>query len=194
MDLVQIFIIKIIIRVEVEGRKDSILPFLIIRKVFYLIDLSDTNPNSAFSTETENFKVNPFHLIMEANIEPLEWRKEFERVEKLLEIPEYPEFLISGSDNSNICGDVDLVNKVSKYSFYFEKNVKNKYLFILQNIYEAIDIELKQINLFEKVISESDKVKNKVININLITLIYLTPDSYYPICNITSKIEFLHLN
>ena len=36
---------------------------------------------------------------MQTNIEPSEWRKEVDRVQRLLEIPEYPELLSSQSDS-----------------------------------------------------------------------------------------------
>ncbi len=115
----------------------------------------DTNANSAYSTETENFKVNPYQCIIESNIDPVEWRNELERVDKLLEniseISEAPEFLLSQSDVSaggvcntqntgntgnigntqnignNLIDDTenDTVRRISRYSAYLDKQANS---------------------------------------------------------------------
>lgn len=146
----------------------------------------DTNANSAFSTETENFKVNPYQVIMESNFDPAEWKQEVDRVEKLLEIPEYPEFLMSASESSLIGSaninsinnfnnqvvnndDINIVKKFNIFSNYFERVAKNANLNTLKSTYEGIDEELKKINSFERVVSSMGLMKDKIDKIQINT-------------------------
>lgn len=136
----------------------------------------DTNATSAFNTETENFKINTFHIIMEANMDPVEWRREVDRVEKLLEIPEYPDFM-EGShsessavyhpqpiNNFNLASGDDVIRKLSSLTNYFDKMLNNsKSIDNFKCLNDNIEQELRKINTFEKNISMNymkDKVKS----------------------------------
>ncbi len=104
---------------------------------------------------------------METNIDPQEWRREVDRVEKLLGIPEYPELLASGSDssinvNTNDVNDLDLLSKFQFYTNYFQKATKNKNIQIISNVEEMIDSELKKINYFENKLCSSGVVKESI--------------------------------
>lgn len=104
---------------------------------------------------------------METNIDVTEWRREVDRVQKLLEIPEYPEFLISGSNYSDISGSVlvnannDLNFRLSQFSGYLNKNVcKNINFEMLNNLSGYIENELNSIKKFENFISAQDNLKD----------------------------------
>lgn len=107
---------------------------------------------------------------MEANIDPVEWRREIDRVEKLLEIAEYPEFLISGSQSESSCvnnlmNDDSVVAKLMGLGSYYEKIIHNPNLEKIRNKHVEIENELIQIGKFERHISSSVNVKSKVIEI-----------------------------
>lgn len=114
---------------------------------------------------------------METNIDPSEWRREVDRVEKLLTIPEYPEFLISNSNYSefssaNINGlfqylnqkiGEDLNTKIKFFSNYLQGCISNNLSFeILKSCSEKIQNELSLIKKFENLISSQDNLKDKI--------------------------------
>ena len=104
---------------------------------------------------------------METNIDVTEWRREVDRVQKLLEIPEYPEFLISGSNYSDISGSVlvntnnDLNFRLNQFSGYLNKNVcKNINFEMLNNLSSYIENELNLIKKFENFVSVQENLKD----------------------------------
>jgi hypothetical protein len=107
-------------------------------------------------------------MIMETTIDPVEWRREVDRVQNLLEIPEYPELLLSGSDSSYVNPanflneEIDISKKLNFFSGYFDKILKNKNLQIVKSLEEGIDYELNKINSFENFFSSSNLIKDKI--------------------------------
>ena len=140
----------------------------------------DTNSNSAFSTETENFKFNPNNIILQSNIDPSDWRREVNRVSKNLEIPEHPEFLISNSNysdgslaNSKNIFEIlnntneDITTKLNCFHNFLNKATKNNSNFeMLNNCSDQIQNELNIIQKFEKIISSKGNLKGKIQKAN----------------------------
>jgi hypothetical protein len=114
-------------------------------------------------------------MIMETTIDPVEWRREVDRVQNLLEIPEYPELLLSGSDSSytnpaNFNNDeIDITRKLNFFSSYFDKIIKNKNMQNVKSFGESIDADLIKINSFEKIFSSSKLIKDKIEKIQVNT-------------------------
>jgi hypothetical protein len=110
---------------------------------------------------------------METTIDPVEWRREVDRVQNLLEIPEYPELLLSGSDSSyanpaNFNNDeIDITRKLNFFSSYFDKIIKNKNMQNVKSFGESIDADLIKINSFEKIFSSSKLIKDKIEKIQV---------------------------
>ena len=113
-------------------------------------------------------------MIMETTIDPVEWRREVDRVQNLLEIPEYPELLLSGSDSSyvypaNLLSDeFDISQKLNFFAGYFDKILNNKNLQLVKSLEESINYELNRINSFENFFSTSNLIKGKIEKIQKI--------------------------
>jgi hypothetical protein len=118
-------------------------------------------------------------MIMESHIDPIEWKNEIDRVEKLLEISEYPEFLeshshssIAGNNNrsgiNNNCDNIFAIaeNPILKFnslSVFFDKTANDaKFINQIKVSNEVIEDELRKISNFEKTVSSSNLIKNKV--------------------------------
>jgi hypothetical protein len=121
-------------------------------------------------------------MIIENNIDPIEWKSEYLRVEKLLDIQEFPEFFMSGSshsdnstnnlNNNNIIfsENYEHIPSLNRYSSFLDsmiinnKNKKsNKNLWMLNKCSNFIDNQLKSINGFENRLSQSENMKNIVL-------------------------------
>jgi hypothetical protein len=133
------------------------------------INFLETNANSELSSETDDYKLQHNNLVLQSTIDPSDWRHEVDRVQNLLEIQEYPEFLMSASESSNInsmylqINEKDTIRKIKNISSFFE-SIKNKYH--IQNfldVQKVIDDQLKKVSIFEKSLSSSYKIKKKVI-------------------------------
>lgn len=108
---------------------------------------------------------------MESNIDPTEWRRETDRVEKLLGIAEYPEFLMSQSQSE--CSEVvvnhpvyqeggDIITNLTQFEQYLSKMIQNKPAQSLSSISHVIENDLHTIKRFEVSISQSDQLRQKV--------------------------------
>jgi hypothetical protein len=99
----------------------------------------------------------------------------------LLEIPEYPEFLISGSNYSDISSanfnnlyqlintnvNDDITNKIGIFSAFLNKSTTNNSNFeLLKNCNDQIQNELNSIRKFENFISAQDNLREKLKNSN----------------------------
>jgi hypothetical protein len=103
-------------------------------------------------------------MIMETNIDPAEWRREVDRVEKLLSIPEYPELLSSQSDSEYLfIPEETNFKKMNIFNNFLDKQLKSNNLILFENLKNSIEEDLKNINLFETRLSTHDKFKDKVI-------------------------------
>ncbi len=97
-------------------------------------------------------------------------------MQKLLEIPEHPEFLISNSNCSDLSSanfnnffqflnnnTEDINTKISVFSAFLNRSTcNNKDFEILKNCSDHIENELSSIRRFEKLISLKDNFKNKL--------------------------------
>lgn len=107
---------------------------------------------------------------MESNIDPIEWRREIDRVEKLLEIEEYPEFFISGSQsensvpaiNNNLINERSTVERLKNQGQFLEKFTNKKYIGLLVKTWTIVDNDLNMIDTFESRISQSDYLCERV--------------------------------
>ncbi len=100
---------------------------------------------------------------METNIDPAEWRREVDRVEKLLSIPEYPELLSSQSD-SDCLFILEETNfrKMNIFNNFLDKQLKTEKVQLVENFNNLIENDLKKINFFETKLSCLDQFKQKV--------------------------------
>ena len=151
--------------------------------MYFKLKSLETSTKTASSTETENFKFNPNNIILESNIDPKEWRREVDRVQKLLDIPEHPEFLITNSNCSDLSSanfnnffqflnnnNEDINTKIGVFSAFLERSTcNNKNFELLKNCSGQIENELNSIRKFEKLISQKDNLKNKLKDSNIIT-------------------------
>lgn len=119
---------------------------------------------------------------MKSNINPSDWKREVKRVSKnlILDIPEYPEFLISNSNYSNSSlansknvfeilnnSKEDITTKLSCMHNFLNKATKNNSNFImLNNCSDQIENELNNIKKFEKIISNKGNLKGKIQKTN----------------------------
>ena len=128
-------------------------------------------------------------MIMETTIDPVEWRREVDRVQNLLEIPEYPELLLSGSDSSyvypaNLLSDeFDISEKLNFFAGYFDKILNNKNLQLVKSLEESINYELNRINSFENFFSTSNLIKDKIEKIQKINKTLKTNEKDIVICS-----------
>lgn len=110
---------------------------------------------------------------MESTIDPQEWKREIDRVEKLLEIPEYPEFMEGSQSESshekntyimNNFNNEDVVKKLSIFSSYFDKSLSNGQIILdsLQLTNENIGSDLKKIQNFENNLASMSYLKDNV--------------------------------
>lgn len=120
---------------------------------------------------------------MESNIDPKEWRREVDRVQKLLEIPEHPEFFVSNSQFSDFSSanftnffqflnnnNEDISTKIGVFSAFLKKSTSNNQNFeLLKNCSDNLENELNSIRKFEKLISLKDNLKTKLKDANNVT-------------------------
>lgn len=104
-------------------------------------------------------------------------------MQKLLDIPEHPEFLITNSNYSDLSSanfnnffqflnnnNEDINTKISVFSAFLNKSTCNNQNFEhLKNFSDHIENELNSIRKFEKLISQKDNLKNKLKDSSNIT-------------------------
>lgn len=144
---------------------------------------SEISTKTASSTEAENFKFNPNIIILESNIDPKEWRREVDRVQKLLEIPEHPEFLITNSHFSDLSSanfnnffhflnnnSEDISTKIGVFGAFLNRSTCNNQNFeLLKSCNDNIGNELNSIRKFEMLISLKDNIQTKLKDSNNLT-------------------------
>ncbi len=108
-------------------------------------------------------------MIMDSNIDPAEWRSEVDRVEKLLEIPEYPELLSSQSD-SDYLFTLEETNfrKINIFNAFLERQLKNENFRLIENTYSMIEYQLNKINGYESRLRSMKQFKEKVYIFKLV--------------------------
>jgi hypothetical protein len=90
-----------------------------------------------------------------------------DRVSKVLSISEYPEFLLSGSHSENsmhnkvVYSDNNAMN-LKNLDNYYQKVLTSGNVDIITKKAVFIEQQLKQIQNYEKVLSNLDKYKDKV--------------------------------
>jgi hypothetical protein len=122
---------------------------------------------SGFSTDTDYYKGKESNMIINGTIDPIEFRKEMDRVYKVLTISEYPEFLSSGSHSEvNVSNKVtytdDNIINIKNLDTYFQKALIPSNLDVFNKKASLIETQLKQINNYEKVLLSMDGFKDKV--------------------------------
>lgn len=143
---------------------------------------TETSTKTASSTVTENFKFNANHIILESDIDLKEWRREIDRVQKLLEISEHPEFLITSSNYSDFSStnfnkflnnnNEDVISKIGIFTTFLNRSTSNNINFeLLKNCSHKIENELNSIKNFEKIISLKDRLKNQLKNVNEVSIL-----------------------
>lgn len=104
-------------------------------------------------------------------------------MQKLLEIPEHPEFLITNSNYSDLSSanfnnfyqflnnnNEDINTKIGVFSAFLNKSTSNNQNFeLLKSCSDHIENELNSIRKFEKLISLKDNLKNKLKDANNVT-------------------------
>jgi len=132
------------------------------------IYLLETNANSEISSETDDYKLQQNNHVLTSTIDPSDWRHEVDRVQNLLEIQEYPEFLMSASESSNInsmylhINEKDTIRKIRNISTYFENIKKNNHMQKFLDVQKVIDDQINKVSIFEKSLSSSNKIKERV--------------------------------
>jgi hypothetical protein len=112
-------------------------------------------------------------MIINSTIDPVEFKKEMDRVYKVLSISEYPEFLCSGSHsevnipNNKLVYNDDNISNLKNLDIYFQKALAPWNLDALNKRAKVIEFQLKQINSYEKALLTMDNFKDKVINSNI---------------------------
>jgi hypothetical protein len=139
-------------------------------KVTILLIL-ETTYVSCYSTDTDYYKGKENGMIINATIDGAEWKKEMDRVNKILSISEYPEFLTSGSysesalnNNKVIYSDNNVIN-IKNLNSYFDKTLTASNIDEINKKVGSIENQLKQIIGYERTLSNMDKYRDKVTNI-----------------------------
>lgn len=118
--------------------------------------------NSALSTQTDHFKFDPNHCIIEPSVDPNEWRKECDKVCNLLVIPENVEFIYNSQSEENIKSfmnfdDLHSDNYLRGKSFSMLTQFFNK----VSNSHELSNV-LSFANYLEKEIDLIDRYENRI--------------------------------
>ena len=135
--------------------------------------------NSALSTQTDHFRMDPNHCIIEPSVDATEWRKECDKVSKLLVIPENVEYIYNSQSEENLKSflNFDEINsdyynrgrKFSQISQYFDKTVNSKELSNCVNIGISLQNKINVIDRFEANLTNS--LGKKLSGFNQKTLI-----------------------
>ena len=116
--------------------------------------------NSALSTETDHFKFDPNHCIIEPSVDPGEWRKECDKVCNLLVISENVEFMYNSQSEENLKSfnnldelHSDQINRgrsFSVFSQFFNKVSSSQELNNMLGFANFVEGQVSTIDKFEK--------------------------------------------
>ena len=120
------------------------------------------------STQTDHFKFDPSHCIIEPSVDPSEWRKECDKVCNLLVIPENVEFIYNSQSEENVKSflnfediNVDYYNRgrsLSVLSQYFNKMTSHQDLTKCLTFANSLE---NQVGLLDKYENSLTKILEK---------------------------------
>ena len=125
--------------------------------------------NSALSTQTDHFKFYPTHCIIEPSVDPSEWKKELDKVCKLLVIPENVEYIYNSQSEDNLKSNINFDDLNSDYYIrartfslltqYFGKTENSQELSNCITFSSYLDNQIDLINLQETKLTKSLGIK-----------------------------------